>query len=503
MSFRTWLENLKSACNLGRPSRSCGRRPVPRARLSVEPLENRMLLSTFTVINTLDTPANSNYIPPGSLRDAVTRVNADKQPGIDTINFAIGSGVQTIKLGYYALPGIRHSVVIDGTSQPGFAGTPLIELDGTTAFGNGGSGLTISAGNSTVKGLVINRFRSNGIQLTGPKGGDIIAGNYIGTDVTGTVALGNGGNGVDVYYSPNNTIANTIGGTTAATRNLISANGFHYGGGAGVFVNSSGNIVEGNYIGTDVTGTRALGNSGAGVSVFGFTGNTIGGTTAATRNLISGNGVGNGQVGYLPGSFSGVLVTGGSGNIVEGNYIGTDVTGIQAIGNHDAGVYVATNQYGFGGTGNTIGGTVPGAGNLIAYNDGDGVRVNMASGNAIHQNSIFGNGGLGIDLQAAANNSQAAPTLTAAVSSNGSITIGGTLTSAANTIYTLEFFSNPSGTSQGKTFLGFITVSTDGTGKATFTATFAVALAPGQVMTTTATDPSGDTSMFANGQVVI
>jgi hypothetical protein len=260
--------------------------------------------------------------------------------------------------------------------------------------------------------------------------------------------------------------------------------------------------VEGNYIGTDVTGTHALGNHGAGVFMAVSTGNTIGGTTAATRNLISGNGQGNGQGMYASGSLSGVVVLGGSGNIVEGNYIGTDLTGTQAIGNHDAGVSVTTN-HGFGGTGNTIGGTVPGAGNLIAYNDGDGVWVNTAAGNAIHQNSIFANGGLGIDLLGGANNSQAAPTLTSAVSSNGSITIAGTLTSTANTTYTLEFFSNPSGTSQGKTFLGFIKVSTDATGRATFTATFAVALAPAQVITATATDPLGDTSMFSIGQVVI
>ena len=149
-----------------------------------------MLLSTFTVVNALDTPAHSSYVPPGSLRDAVNHVNADTQPGIDTINFAIGSGPQTIKLGYYALPTITHSVVIDGTSQPGFAGKPLIELDGTTAFSSGGNGLFISAGNSTVKGLVINRFHNDGILLTGPTGGDVIEGNYIGTDVTGTVAPG-------------------------------------------------------------------------------------------------------------------------------------------------------------------------------------------------------------------------------------------------------------------------------------------------------------------------
>ncbi len=432
-----------------------------------------MLLSTFTVVNTLDSPAHSYYVPPGSLRDAVNHVNADTQPGIDTINFAIGSGPQTIKLGYYALATIRHSVVIDGTSQPGFAGKPLIELDGTTA---GGNGLFISAGNSTVKGLVINRFHNDGILLTGPTGGDVIEGNYIGTDVTGTVALANGGNGVEVRYSAHN----TIGGTTAATRNLISGNGSVQNGGAGVFVDGSANIVEGNYIGTDVTGVRALGNHWVGVTVWSGSGNTIGGTTAASRNVISGN------------SRDGVALDYTKGNVVEGNYIGTDVTGTSAVGNGE-GVYV------FSSTSNTIGGTMAGAANLIAYNVGDGVRINAGTGNAIRQNSVFANGGLGIDLQGTANNSQSAPTLATAVSANGSTAIGGTLTSAANTTYTLEFFSNPSGTGQGETFLGSLTVTTDATGAATFTATFGVAIAPGQVITATATDPLGDTSEFSSG----
>jgi hypothetical protein len=482
MSFRSQLENLKSACGLGHASRPARRRPLQRTRLRVEPLEGRKLLSTFTVTNSLDSPAGTYYIPPGSLRDAITRVNLDTQPGIDTINFAIGSGVQTIKLGYYSLPNIRHPVVIDGTSQPGFAGTPLIELDGTTAFSSGSNGLSISAGNSTVKGLVINRFRRDGIDLAGPKGGYVIAGNYIGTDVTGTVALGNGGYGVNLFYTLKSAAANVIGGTTAADRNLISGNGGQWGN-AGVVVNRPGSIVEGNYIGTDVTGTRALGNHGYGVTLWASSVTTLGGTTAAARNLISGN------------DSAGVYLYQTHGNVVEGNYIGTDVTGTSALGNGE-GVAVLT------GTSNVIGGTADGAANLIAYNRGDGVRVNAGTGNAIQQNSIFANGGLGIDLQAAANNSTAAPNLTSAVGSGGNITIGGTLTSAANTTYTLEFFSNPSGTSQGKTFLGFLKVTTDSEGKASFRAMFVVRVAPGQVITATATDPSNGTSVFSPGQLV-
>ena len=92
MSFRSIIENVKFASKLVRPGMRIRPRPVPRSRPGIESLESRSLLSTFTVVNTLDTPPNSSYIPPGSLRDAVTRVNADTQPGVDTINFAIGSG---------------------------------------------------------------------------------------------------------------------------------------------------------------------------------------------------------------------------------------------------------------------------------------------------------------------------------------------------------------------------------------------------------------------------
>ncbi len=473
MSFRSWVAYVKSACNLRGPGQRLCRKPVPHVRLSVEPLEDRMLLSTFTVINTNDAGA-------GSLRDAITRVNADTQPGIDTINFAIGSGVQTIKP-LTSLPFITHSVVIDGTSQPGFAGKPLIELDGI----NGGSvtdGLDIGGGNSTIKGLVINRFGGVGINLI-RNGGNTVEGNYLGTDVTGKVALANGDFGVEAFYSSNN----IIGGTTAATRNLISGNF-----GPGIMLDSgSGNIVEGNYIGTDVTGTKRLSNQ-IGVEIsgnqYGTTlGNTLGGTTPGAGNLISGNGA------------YGVDLANTYHNVVEGNYIGTDVTGTAALGN-GVGVYVVSAS-----ASNTIGGTTAGAANLIAYNAGDGVkligvlRYNAAKFNAIEQNSIFANGGLGIDLQSAANNSQAAPNLTSAVSSNGSIAITGALTSTVNTTFTLEFYGNPSGTSQGKTFLGSIKITTDASGKATFIATFGSEIAPGQVITATATDPLGDTSEFSSG----
>ena len=166
------------------------------------------LLATFPVTNTNDSG-------PGSFRQAI--LSANMGGGYDTITFSIGTGVQTIEP-LSPLPTITNPVIIEATTQPGFSGTPLIELDGALA-GAGANGLRISAGNSTVQGLVINRFSGDGIHLD-TNGNDTIEGNYIGTDVTGTIVEANGGYGVDV----NTAILNKIGGTSAGAGNVISGN---------------------------------------------------------------------------------------------------------------------------------------------------------------------------------------------------------------------------------------------------------------------------------------
>lgn len=177
-----------------------------------------------------------------------------------------------------ALPTITNPVDINGTSQPGFAGTPLIVLDGTNA-GSTANGLTITAGNSTVRGLVIDHFGQNGIELETGSANDV-RGNYIGVDSTGEVGAGNGGSGVDIY----NSASNTIGGTGSQARNIISDNRVD-----GVDVYESNlNAVSGNYIGTDAKGTTALANT-YGVDVNGSANDTIGGTAAGDRNILSAN----------------------------------------------------------------------------------------------------------------------------------------------------------------------------------------------------------------------
>ena len=143
------------------------------------------------------------------------------------------------------LPVINDPVIIDGTTEPNFAGLPIVELVGMGIAGGNAYGLRLDAGGSTVRGLVINRFSLAGIQIvTG--GANTIAGNYIGTDTGGTLARANG-TGIIVSGS----VGNTIGGTSLAQRNVIAGNQS-----AGINIDGgSGNTVQGNLIGLDVTGT--------------------------------------------------------------------------------------------------------------------------------------------------------------------------------------------------------------------------------------------------------
>lgn len=284
---------------------------------------------------------------------------------------------------------------------------------------------------------------------------------------------------------------------------MISATTF----GDGIDIGTNGVLVQGNFVGTDNTGTAALANAGDGVNVSFANGATIGGTAKGARNVISGN------------SGAGIALT-GSDNLVQNNLIGTDVTGTVPIGNGSDGVTISSVYASFPAANNTIGGTASGAGNLIAYNGGAGVNVldpnntGLNVGNAIQSNQIFGNAKLGIDLGGngvtlnhpgglihGPNGYQNYPVLSSAVSNSNKTTISGTLNGAASTTYTIQLYSNatadPSGFGQGQTYLGKVTVTTDTSGNASFKANIAIGLAPGLFISATATDPSGNTSEFA------
>jgi len=318
---------------------------------------------------------NTNDSGPGSLRQAI--LTADANPPGKTITFDVpGTGPFTIAP-TSALPAITVPVTIDATTEPGYQGTPLIELDGENA-GSQVNGLAITAGNTTVKGLAINRFGGSGILLQG-EGGNRILGNEIGVNPSGDTALGNAFDGIAINESSNN----LIGGHDVSERNVISSNGIK-----GIQITGStshGNIIEGNYIGTDRLGQKDLGNADGGIYLYQVSGNIIGGSSLDSANLISGN------------DGSGVQITGASStqNVIQGNRIGIDATGESSLGNARDGIDLE------GAAGNIIGGTGIHQGNLISDNQLTGIRISglSASGNQIQGNRIgtdqAGSGALG------------------------------------------------------------------------------------------------------------
>ena len=468
---------------------------------------------TITVTGTGDTIAVDGVV---TLREAITAANTNApcgdapagDSGIDIINFNIsGGGVKTISP-TSALPTITEPITINGYSQPGASANTLavgnnavllIELDGTNA-GASSWALQIDAGNSTIRGLVINRFSQYGIFVEA-NGNNTIAGNYVGINAAGTDSYPSPNNHLGVYVRSAN---NTIGGITPADRNVVSGNGIVGPGGSGLFIElptSTGNKVIGNYFGTDATGTVAIPNYNAGV-ILTANSNIIGGTTPAEGNLLSGGGYGVS------------IVNSASGNQVMGNFIGTKADGVSPLNNY-AGINLANQA-----SNNTIGGTLPGAGNVIASNIGVGVFVApLCVNNAILGNSMVNNGSIGIDLyngvlggvtpndnntgdaDTGANNLQNFPVLTSVVAAGGTTTIQGTLDSAFSTQFRIEFFSNtacdPSAFGEGDKFLGFSNVTTDASGKANFTFNVPTANVVGGSFTATATDPNGNTSEFS------
>jgi len=451
--------------------------------------------------------------------------------------------------------GTVQGTVVEGS----FIGT---DVTGTTGLANQGDGINVWGAPDTIIGGSSQAARnviSDNLGLPGIGGGSpgdnseidalgsdqlSVRGNYIGTDVTGTLAfpqnLQNSLAGINIY----DCTGWTIGGIAPGAGNLISVNGSN-----GIAVDiSTGGVVQGNLIGTDYSGTVGLGSGMRfdGIVFNNVSNSLIGGSDPAARNLISHNNTGiilagtandtitgnligtdvNGigsyetnlsnALGILienaatfniigPGNViagnnsAGVDITdlGTNNNVVDGNFIGTDVTGTLFQANEGDGVQIENDA-----SNNTIGGTAAGAGNIIAFNRGDGVDVVSGTGNTIRGNSIRDNSRLGIQLVSAnnANNNQAFPVLTFYSSSSGDTTVSGTLASTANTSFALEFFANaapdPSGYGQGQTFLGSMIVPT---GTSNFTLTGLAPLPAGQIyVSATATNLStGDTSEFS------
>ena len=559
-------------------------------------------------------------VGPGSLRAAI--YYATDHPGT-TVRFSIpnsdagySNGVFHIHLTGMLPPIVANGMVIDGSTQPGFAGKPLIFIDGSQIIPQtftSNTGLLIYESNNQVKNLGFYGFDWNGLTLEYPyasnntisgcwigldptgtnpapnafqgilidqgasgntiggsnvltrnvlsgnseyglyltdsnTAGNFVLGNYIGTDAGGVQPVPNNFGGLIINNGSRN---NTVGGLTPLARNLISGNtnagiwitdpgtvsntiqgnwvGLNAAGTAalpntfaGMYIlngaqntlvlsnvfsgqpseglrladpGTSFNWVQGNFFGTDPGGTYAIPNNYAGVTLFnGAASNTVGGVTASARNLISGN-----YYGSVLGD------PGTTGNVLEGNFIGVDVTGGNALANGFAGVSLQN-----GATGNFVG-----EGNTIAGNGGPGVVIYNATttNNAVRANSIYGNGSLGIDLAgdgvtpnhtgflAGPNNFQNYPVLTNAYGYTTTTIVRGFLKSDPSTTFVLDFYRNtapdPSSYGQGQVYLDKETVRTDASGNAFFSYTNAAGNFSGQYFVATATSAGGDTSEFS------
>ena len=478
---------------------------------------------------------------PGSIGAAIQSSNASVGV-LDTIEFDLPGTPPFLVMLFMGIPTITDPVVIDATTQPGYAGTPLFQI--RQGLGNG-AGLTIAAtaAGTTIRGLSFADL-NEGIRIEGD--GNTIQACFFGTDVTGTVDVGNG---IGIHIAGGD--QNQIGGTTDSASNLISGNN-----GYGIRIDGGdANQVRGNRIGTKLDGTEALGNQ-VGISIVtGSDNNTIGGTAAGAGNLISGNtwgielagssgivvagnrigtnaagstAIGNGNgiqantvtnltVGgtvaaarnIISGNGTGILVGSGDETSIFGNFIGTDAAGTAPLGN-DYGITVNSSSA----TDTRIGGPTSEEENVIAYN-GTGIW-NLGLRTTIRRNSIHDNDALGIDHQNVgpspndagdSDGVQNFPNVDSviitatSVAAGGSVRIQGVLKTDPGD-YTLDFYANPPCSEnpqdflEGETWLGSAPLTIAG-GEAPFDVTLPVSVATGSRISATATDATGRTSEFS------
>ncbi len=504
---------------------------------------NDVVLTALTDVRAV---TNTNDSGVGSLRDELTVANGIA--GDVAVIFRIpGSGPFTITPGS-ALPAVVNRVFIDATTQETFAGLPLVEVSGVSAGNVDGFRFESGSDGGLLRGLAVNGFQQDGVQII-QTNNILVAGNYIGTDLNGAVDVGNNADGIDVYDSQ----GSIIGGPNLQDRNVISGND---GVGINLRFQTSGTIVEGNYIGIDAAGTGDLGNTGAGVLIE-ASGSAA---EAATGNFI-------GQVGGAPNVISGndqqgVLIqdAGVSGNEVVNNYIGLNAEGTGLIANAREGVLITANAdgniVGLAGGGNVIAGTpnpyaaislettanvasgnligttadgtstlgshqgikLAAAGNVVggkSFGDGNTIRgmatggVDAVYGNQILGNSIFDSDDgiflgdfLGIDVGPDGVTLAELPVIDLAVSGVSSTRVGGTLVGPGPDIeYRIELFSSPAagvnGYGEGATYLGFVNVTTGGGGLARFSFETPTLIPVGQFISATSTADAVGTSEFA------
>jgi hypothetical protein len=480
--------------------------------------------------------SNPDDSGPGSFRQAL--VNANANPGPHTIVFGIPGVAPFIINLLTPLPVITNPVTIDATTQPGFSDHPIVELNGSSGAGDG---LVVTAGGSTIRGLAIHDFPGSGIVLAEGHG-NVVQGNFIGAGSDGVTKQANALHGLMI----SNSAGNIIGGADHLTRNVVvtsGKNGIHIEGaganhnrvignivgldwtgllklgvrGHGIVIadaawnviggtnpgegnvsawnwfdglviegsNACFNVVQGNLIGTDITGLKGAGGSGNAVTIRDAPSNTVGGLVLEAANVIAGH------VG------SGVLISGSVArfNDVQGNFIGTDRSGTLPLGNWRGGVCSVNSSN------NTVGGLVPGAGNTIAFNREGAVIVDGGQC-AIVGNSLYSNTGDEIGLLNGANNSVPPPVLTLASNDLTKTWFLGSLSNKPAAKVRVEFFASPGSAGDARTFLGFAHVATDADGVGLVDVVLTTGAITNQFVTATVTDAAGNTSPLSLPQAV-
>ncbi|HTS15966.1 MAG TPA: HYR domain-containing protein [Verrucomicrobiae bacterium] len=405
-------------------------------------------------------------------------------------------------------------------SQNLITNTPVgfVVNGGTNSFANNflvnnGTAILVLGSNNTFSANVISNNSADAVSVVGAN--NSFLGNLVSSNAANGIAISgnnnsfssnnaisaNGVNGVSISGGSNSVVSSSISSNNqdgvlalGTGGNVLSNDTVSLNGAVGVF------LAEG---ADTVVGSTIVSNSGDGVLVS-SSANTVGGSFSGAGNVISAN-ASNGI------DIAGAVITNSptpppTVNVVQGNFIGTDRTGTNNLGNVLSGILIDGT---FTQTlDNVVGGTSPGQGNVIAFNGSNGVTVvSNALSNAIFGNSVFTNAALGIELVNGANNAQIFPTLTAALCSNAGVLVDGSITTPApsNTVH-LEFFSDlacdPSGFGQGQTFLGFTDVVSDTNGLATFAAAFTNFDLVGQFVTATASDSSSNTSEFSQCALV-
>jgi fibronectin type 3 domain-containing protein len=451
--------------------------------------------------NYIGTNANGNAAMPNGATGIWIRGNGNTVGGVTSAdrNIVSGNNQGGIRLFNFG------TQVSDNVITGNFIG---LAANGTTPLANNGSGIFIDTGSNNIiggeesgAGNVISGNNQHGIQiLNAASSGNRIEGNLIGTDFTGQSAVGNNNNGITLTGSNTVIKNNTISGNSLSSPTA----------GIDIFGNTEAinNVVTGNRIGTNLDGDQLISNNGSGILVR-SPNNVIGGLEPDDYNIISGN--------TLDGIF--IIIQGFQtfDNQIFGNYIGTNPDGAETLGNGRHGIFIS------GSSGNFVGNASNEGSNTIAFNQGDGVRVQNFSttvpvSNSILSNSIFSNQGLGIDLggngitendaddsDTGPNNLQNFPEVSSATIDNAtnSLTITYMVPSApSNSDYPIrvEFFATNQDERQGKVFLGTDEFAADdfsnGGKEITLTITGEIELEAGSQITGTATDDDGNTSEF-------